>query len=103
MTETGFLQKRLSAKEAFRRYDSKGVLYPTRHPNVLFAILKAKASANFHVKLYSTDRQNGMLSRVELTEILNELKAPEWFNRAIENQFPHLAKRVNEGINSSLR
>lgn len=76
----------VTGKHAFKVYDSEGLLLPTKHPNILFSALKAKASANFHIKMYANDRSKGFLSGIELKDLLQEIKAPEWFCRAIENQ-----------------
>lgn len=79
-------QTGVDARQAFHAYESTGKLKPTRHPLLLFAILKAKASANFHIKeLYATDRAAFRLGRLELEEIYEQINPPEWFKQAVEN------------------
>lgn len=77
----------VSGKEAFYRYESEGNNLPTRHPNLFRTLLQAKASASFHAKeLYGKDRRDGFLSGIEMEEIHNELRSPEWFVLAVNNQ-----------------
>ena len=80
--------KGIDGFKAFKRYDSEGILPPTRHPNIVYALLKTKASVNFHIKLYATDRAKGFLCRLELQEeVYDAFNPPQWFKDAIENQY----------------
>lgn len=76
----------VDAKQAFFTFESTGKLLPTKHPLLFHSLLKCKASANFHIKLYAQDRANGFLSRYELEqEIYAEVDPPQWFKDAVEN------------------
>lgn len=72
--------------KAFHIFDSTGKLKPTKHPNMLRALLKTKGSVNLHIKMYAEDRARGYLPKVEFEEIIKELQAPEWFQEAVEKQ-----------------
>ena len=78
----------VSGKEAFYQYDTNGKIVPTKHPNLLFCLLKTKGSVNLHIKMYAEDRANGLFSLVELRGVcMYKLKTPPyWFKEAIENQ-----------------
>lgn len=81
-----FDEKGDDAKLAFFKWESTGKIVPTKHPLLFHALLKSKASCNFHVKeLYSRDLANGHLSRIELEEVYQEINPPEWFRDAVEN------------------
>jgi hypothetical protein len=76
----------VDGKEAFYRYDSEGKILPTRHPNLLHALLKTKGSVNLHIKECAQDRASGILPGILFKEMCEEFKAPEWFVEAVENQ-----------------
>lgn len=76
----------VTGKEAFYQWDSNGIITPTRHPNLLHALLKTKGSANLHIKQYAQDRANGLMPLVELRGICIHFKTPPWFRDAVENQ-----------------
>ena len=75
-----------SAKESFFQYDTNGKILPTKEPEILHSILKAKGSVNLHIKMYAEDRANGTLSNAELIDLCHYLLAPKWFYDAVENQ-----------------
>lgn len=75
-----------SGKEAFYLWDSKGVIKPTKHPNLLHCLLKTKGSVNLHIKMYAQSRADGTLPKIEFREWCNDWKAPAWFKIAVENQ-----------------
>lgn len=76
----------VSGKEAFYLYDSQGVIKPTKHPNLLFTLLKTKGSVNLHIKMYAEDLAKSYLSKLEFREYCEEFKAPVWFREAVEKQ-----------------
>jgi len=80
------LEKGLSAKECFYLYDSQGVIKETREPDELRDLLRTKGSVNLHIKMYAEDRGKGLLPKMLLDEMIEEFKAPKWFEGAIERQ-----------------
>ena len=76
----------VNGKEAFFQWDSNGKIIPTKHPNILFTVLKTKGSVNLHIKMYAEDRARGYLPKIEFDKICQEFNAPEWFREAVENQ-----------------
>ncbi len=62
-----FDKKGLSAKDAFYQFDTHGKLKPTKHPNILKAVLKAKGSLNLHVKISAEDRAKGYLPAINFS------------------------------------
>lgn len=111
--EVLFDLKGISAREAFYKYDTHGKLLPTKHPNVLGAVLKAKGSLNFHIKMWAEDRAKGYLpgilfsfkvvslstvkffiDKIGIKEVRKmfdntiekELNLPDWVIKAVENQ-----------------
>lgn len=76
----------LSAKQAFYLIDTQGKYYPTKHPNILKALIKTKGSINLHIKMYAEDRASGVLPKAEFERICSEINAPEWFYKAVEHQ-----------------
>jgi len=78
--------------ESFFNFDSSGKIIKTKHPNILHVILKAKGSANLHIKMYAEDRAKGLMSKLELISLCKGLNAPSWFYVAIENQKMKLFK-----------
>jgi hypothetical protein len=77
----------IDGKKAFLLLDSQGKLKPTRHPNLLKALLKTKGSINLHIKMYAEDRANGRLPKMLFQkEIIDIIKPPQWFVNAVEQQ-----------------
>lgn len=76
----------VSGVEAFSVFDSKGVILPTKHPNLLKSLLKTKGSANLHIKMYAEDRAACNFSGLEFRALCIKFKAPYWFREAVENQ-----------------
>lgn len=74
----------IDGRRAFYFFDSVGRLKPTRHPNLLKALLKTKGSVNLHIKMYKEDRLKGLLSPVEFRGMCIKWKAPKWFYNAVE-------------------
>lgn len=72
--------------KAFWLYDSQGKVKPTKHPNILKALLKTKGSINLHIKMYAEDRANGLFPLIEFRGLCIKLGAPDWFRRAVEAQ-----------------
>lgn len=70
--------------EAFFNIDSKGIVLPTKHPNILKSLLKTKGSINLHVAMYSEDRAKGRFPLTEFRALCIKWKAPEWFYFAVE-------------------
>lgn len=75
-----------SAKYCFYKYDTNGVIVPTNEPDKLKQLYTTKAAVNLQIKEYAIDRYSGLLTKFELEDICNELKAPGWFIKAVENQ-----------------
>lgn len=76
----------VDAVEAFIQIDSYGVAKPTRHPTLLFNMLRAKASLNLHIQMYAQDRANGRLPKPLFDELAIEYKFIPWMCEAVENQ-----------------
>ena len=76
----------VSAKWAFYKWDSNGKILPTKHPNLLQALLKTKGSTNLHIKMYAEDRATGLLPLGDLISFCVEHKCPSWFKEAVERQ-----------------
>ena len=64
----------VDGKEAFFQFDSNGIIKPTKHPNLLYQLLKIKASVNLHIKMYAEDRANFLMSKTELRGICFKYK-----------------------------
>lgn len=79
-------KKGVDGIEAYFHWDSNGKIKPTRHPNILHALLKTKGSVNLHIKMYAEDRASGVLPGIEFENICSEFSAPDWFVSAVENQ-----------------
>lgn len=75
-----------SGLKCFHVLESKGILLPTKHPNILENLLKVKASINFQIKEWAQDRASGLLPRVEFNKIIKEFNLPDWVVLAVENQ-----------------
>lgn len=76
----------VSGKEAFYRWDSNGQIVPTKHPNLLKCLLKTKGSVNLHIKMYAEDRAKGLFPLIEFRALCIQLKSPQWFRQAVEQQ-----------------
>lgn len=81
-----FSKEGKSAKECFYLYDSQGIIEPTCEPAQLELLLKTKGSVNLHIKMYAEDRAKGVLSFVDFVEICEEVNAPMWFFKAVQEQ-----------------
>lgn len=75
-----------SGKEAFYKWDAQGRILATKHPNLLHTLLKTKGSVNLHIKMYAEDRANGTLPKLLFQDLCEEIKAPDWFIQAVEEQ-----------------
>ena len=76
----------VSGKEAFFQWDSNGVIKPTKHPNILYTLLKVKGSVNLHIKMYAEDRAGCHMNKIELRALCIHFKTPKWFREAVEMQ-----------------
>lgn len=76
----------VNGKEAFYQWDSNGKIVPTKHPNILFTLLKTKGSVNLHIKMYAEDRARGLFPYIEFRAFCIKYKCPSWFREAVENQ-----------------
>jgi len=76
----------VSGIEAFFQYDSNGKVVETKHPNILHTLLKTKGSVNLHIKMYAEDRAACNFSKIEFRALCIQLKSPNWFREAVENQ-----------------
>jgi hypothetical protein len=82
----------VTAKEAFYKWDSCGVIVKTFEPDILYTILKTKGSVNFHIKMYAESLNDFTLFITELKEISREDNAPDWFLEAVFNYANKLKK-----------
>lgn len=76
----------IDGKKCFHLFDSQGKLRPTKHPNLVRSLLKTKGSINLHIKMYAEDRAKQILPGCLFNELCEELKVPDWFILAVENQ-----------------
>lgn len=76
----------VDAKEAFYNWETYGEITPTKHPRILKAILKAKASINLNIKMWAEDRGNGLLPGIEFKQMAREIPLLDWMIEAVENQ-----------------
>jgi len=76
----------VNAKEAFYCWDSLGKIKPTKHPNLLYRLLKVKGGTNLHIKMYAEDRACCNMSFIEFRALCIHFKAPLWFREAVEQQ-----------------
>ena len=76
----------VDGKEAFFIWDSFGKITTTKHPNLLYILLKTKGSCNLHIKMYAEDRANCNFNRIEFRALCIHFKSPKWFREAVENQ-----------------
>jgi hypothetical protein len=74
-----------SAFECLYAYETYGKKEPCREINLLETFLQAKGTLDFQIKLWAEDRAKGWLSRIELMEIIEELKYEQWVFTATEN------------------
>lgn len=86
----------VTAKEAFYLYDSQGIIKPTSEPDKLRTLLKTKGSVNLHIKMYAEDLAQGYLLMADFRELINEIKAPMWFESAVINQMQKIVKERRE-------
>jgi len=76
----------VDGKLAFFKWDSNGLILPTKHPNILHTLLKTKGSVNLHIKMYAESLKEESLNLELLEEICQEFKTPEWFKNAVKQQ-----------------
>lgn len=76
----------VDAKHCFWSIDSNGKPLPCKEDKLLQEILKCKESVNFHIKMYSEGRAEGIMTSTELEEICDQLNSPIWFKEAIDKQ-----------------
>lgn len=76
----------VSGKVAFYLWDSQGKIVKTKHPNLLYTILKTKGSVNLHIKMYAEDLANLTLIGLEVRAFAIKIKAPSWFRESITRQ-----------------
>lgn len=75
-----------TGKEAYYQWESAGKIIPTKHPNILAALLKIKGSVNLHIKMYAQDRAQGLFPLIEFRAFCIKYKCPSWFKEAVEKQ-----------------
>lgn len=76
----------VDGKKAFYLWESQGKSTPTKHPNLLQALLKTKGSINLHIKMYAEARASCDYNKIEFRAFCISIKAPDWFRTAVENQ-----------------
>jgi hypothetical protein len=76
----------VDGKKAFYLWDSQGKIVPTKHPNLLFSLLKTKGSVNLHIKMFAEDRAACNWGLIEIRALCIKWKAPDWFRQAVERQ-----------------
>ena len=72
--------------KAYFMYDTHGKIVPTKHPRLLFNLLKTKGSVNLHIKMFAEDRASCNWGLLEFRALCIKWKAPEWFRQAVERQ-----------------
>ena len=72
--------------EAFFQWDSNGKIKSTKHPNLLYTLLKVKGSTNLHIKMYAEDRADCNMNFIEFRALCIHFKAPYWFRESVEKQ-----------------
>lgn len=75
-----------TAKECFLHLDSKGEVVPCSESELLFEVLRAKASINWQVRQWAEMLSQGILMPSELVECMNAYNLPEWALEAVLNQ-----------------
>ena len=50
-----------TGKKVFNLYESQGILVPTKHPRMLYKLIKTKASITFQIKQWAESRAAGEL------------------------------------------
>ena len=76
----------LDAKQCFWYFDTQGIIKPTKHPLLLYSLLKSKGSTNFHIKMYAEDLASGLFPLIELRAMCIKYKTPFWFRESIQKQ-----------------
>jgi len=76
----------VDGKEAFFSIENNGKNKPTKHPNLLRALLLSKASVNFNIKMWAEGRADGTLPKIEMPSLQKEFDLPDWVLTAVENQ-----------------
>lgn len=92
---------------AYFHYDSSGLIFETKHPNILLALIRTKSGLNFQIKEWAQGRADGtlplyMFSKSKYNELASlyevgmanknritieeEFSLPEWVINAVENQ-----------------
>jgi len=79
------LKKGKSAKYCFYFWESFGKINTCKEPSKLKKLLKTKGSVNLHMKTYAQDRARGYLPLLEFNKICEEVCAPSWFRKGVEN------------------
>lgn len=76
----------VAAREAFEALDSRGQRLPTSEPDLLRSVLRVKASVNLHIKMWAQGCAEGTSFLFEFLDLLRELNAPGWVEKALRNQ-----------------
>jgi hypothetical protein len=92
-----------SAKECFYILDSTGKIEDCSELELLYELLRCKASVNLHIKMYAESRAEGTLSKPELIEWLNNFESPDWVLNAVEKQKINILCKNEESILQSIR
>lgn len=73
------------AKEAFWRLDSTGVTPPCREPEALRAARQAKASLNWHIKVWREGIAEGTFTSAEIiADLETHTVVPPWVREALD-------------------
>lgn len=93
----------VDGKKAFFSIENNGKNIPTKHPNILSALLLSKASVNFNIKMWAEGRAEGTLPLIEFSQrtaidkyphleiefdgndMETKMKLPKWVVTAVEN------------------
>jgi hypothetical protein len=87
-----FDKEGLSGKKAFHMYESEGKLLPTKHPIMLFKLIKTKSSITFQIKQWAEARGLGELGSYEFSSkdceynIKDQYELMPWMVEAVETQ-----------------
>lgn len=76
----------LTAKECFLFLDGRGEIRPCSEPELLFEVLRVKASINWQIRQWAEMLSGGVLMPSELVECRKTYKLPGWVLEAVLNQ-----------------
>lgn len=91
-----------SCKEIFKKFENglfKNKEIITKHPNIVFGVIKGKKSWGLHIKMWSEGISEGSFRKNEILDEFEEknVKIPESFFKEFNDSIiRHIKKRMNE-------